>query len=92
MTPTALHWRQKNSKSTGKIQNIEKLDSSFLAKVRKSLWSKSTNGEKDKMTAEQLKKDTQNRLETIFHVRTRLDDLAEHKRQCIIGKSMNFCF
>ena len=44
------------------------------------------------MTAEQLKKDTQNRLETIFHVRTRLDDLAEHKRQCIIGKSMNHCF
>lgn len=58
-----------------------------LAKIRQS-----TNGEKDKMTAEQLKKDTQNRLETIFHVRTRLDDLAEHKRQCIIGKSMNFCF
>ena len=52
----------------------------------------STNREKDEMTAEQLKKDTQNRLETIFHVRTRLDDLAEHKRQCIIGKLLNFCF
>lgn len=41
------------------------------------------------MTAEQLKKDTQNRLETIFHVRTRLDDLAEHKRQCIIASLLH---
>ena len=39
------------------------------------------------MTAEQLKKDTENRLETIFHIRARFDDLAEHKRLCIIGES-----
>ena len=39
------------------------------------------------MTTEQLKKDTENRLETIFHIRTSLDDLVEHKRYCIIGES-----
>jgi len=41
------------------------------------------------MTAEQLKKDTENRLETIFHIRARFDDLAEHKRLCIIASLLH---
>ena len=39
------------------------------------------------MTAEQLRKDTESRLESIFHIRVKLDDLAEHKRLCVIGES-----